>query len=583
MAVLAIAGSLSSEAFAAVKKDRPATKVNDWDAWNRYFDKTLTLKGKQGGYALIVMKNGRRVIERSEGWARAPWERETPAVKMTTDTPVYLASASKPIVAVCFLKAWELKGKKFSLDDPFWAYSPGIRKIFPMASDKARKITFRHILTHNTGLSHADWEDARSLQNSVHIMLSKPMDFEPGARHDYNNGNYMLLRVLVEEISGMEFTTFLKTHINDKLGIKTLGGVNPNPKTLHYIPNTYDCGYTLEDTFHGNNNWQFGAFGGFGSADDLAKFMVGLRQYKILSRKTTEQMYDEALGWPKGRVVDGPSNDHHGFWTWDGRKATAAMERLPNGIDVVAVSNSDPGILGGFIKNAYNYAAEHGRASSRGSSKPALVYFRRDGLVSGSYLDGNGKPAYGYMEKSVNVKPARDRRNRPGKAVKLGPKSMLLYRIPYFPEREFSFVAWVKPEGLPTKHLAQVFCAWSRSLDDPLRVVLEGTKLYARVEAGSISSTEGVEVQEGKWIHIAATKEGPTLKLYVNGKKTGSAEVPDKDFTLARDFALGANPQSLGPENFTGSIDDFALYARALSAQEIALIYSKGLSLSLDK
>lgn len=205
---------------------------------------------------------------------------------------------------------------------------------------------------------------------------------------------------------------------------------------------------------------------------------------------------------------------------------------------------------------------------------PALLDFRQDGLVAGSKLAGDGKPVYGFLEETLNVKSVEGRDGSQSGAVAFSGDGMLRYRIAYFPARDYSFLAWICPEKGPEGRLAQIFSAWSQGGDDPLRVTIDGGKLYARIEGGGSFSTKGYPVEWGKWIHIAAVKEGSRLRLYVNGEKADEIGVPEEILgTTAEDFALGANPHHTGPEFYTGRIQDFAFYGKALAAEEALKVF----------
>lgn len=92
------------------------------------------------------------------------------------------------------------------------------------------------------------------------------------------------------------------------------------------------------------------------------------------------------------------------------------------------------------------------------------------------------------------------------------------------------------------------------------------------------------------WIHFALTYDGTDIKLYINGSL-----VREKTLTVARqntglvhfnDAALhfggvwGETPETIS-EAFTGSIDDVYLYEDALTATEVANLYSVS-TLSID-
>ncbi|HIJ65025.1 MAG TPA: LamG domain-containing protein [Candidatus Hydrogenedentes bacterium] len=200
----------------------------------------------------------------------------------------------------------------------------------------------------------------------------------------------------------------------------------------------------------------------------------------------------------------------------------------------------------------------------------AFFVVREDGLMAASALDGNAAPSFGVCETESGIAPAPDRFGTPGGAVALdGKTGGLRYAIPFFPGTNYSFHAWVCPEGLPTKGLQQVFSAWCRGLDDPLRVTFDGDSLFARLEAGGSYGTAGVPMQNGEWIHAAAVKQGGKLTLYVNGQPAQSAQVPERVFSESMLIGIGYNPLYPAGERFIGKISDFALYAKALAAEDV--------------
>lgn len=210
---------------------------------------------------------------------------------------------------------------------------------------------------------------------------------------------------------------------------------------------------------------------------------------------------------------------------------------------------------------------------------PSLLEIREDGLVAGSRLDGNGSPVYGYLEEARNLTPVEDRHGRENGAVGFRGNGMLRYRVPEFPVKEYTFVAWIRPEKQPAVHLSQVCSAWCQANDDPLRLVIEGERLFVRIEGSGGACTKGMPVRFGEWMHVAAVKAGPSLRLYVNGEEVHKSPCPADLYTAAEDFALGANPHYGGNEFFFGCMDDFAFYATALDKAAIERIYCEGLSL----
>ena len=72
-----------------------------------------------------------------------------------------------------------------------------------------------------------------------------------------------------------------------------------------------------------------------------------------------------------------------------------------------------------------------------------------------------------------------------GGAIELdGKGSMIKYKLLTFPELDFTVSIWVSVTRLPSTNYGQVFSAWAGGMDDPLRLVVQGGKLHARIEAG---------------------------------------------------------------------------------------------------
>jgi DUF1680 family protein len=193
------------------------------------------------------------------------------------------------------------------------------------------------------------------------------------------------------------------------------------------------------------------------------------------------------------------------------------------------------------------------------------------GLMVASPLAGTGEPTLGVLDLARDVMPAPGRDGAADAALAFnGQTSMVRYRLPYFPEQDYTFTAWICPEGLPNSGLYQIFSAWCAGMDDPLRVCIQGAELFARIEARGFFSTPGVALQNGEWVHVAAVKQGAELRLYVNGEQKGTAAVPEWNTTAALDFAIGANPHwTGGNETFQGRIADIAFYAEALTAEQL--------------
>ena len=200
-----------------------------------------------------------------------------------------------------------------------------------------------------------------------------------------------------------------------------------------------------------------------------------------------------------------------------------------------------------------------------------------DRMVTALPLRGDVKPEYGTLVEARGWKPAPGPGGQPGQAVELDGKSGLLkYKLVTFPDQEYTVAIWVSVRELPGNRYGQVFSAWCRGMDDPLRLVVIDGKLSARIEAGQGYATAGVPVKTGQWRHVAAVKQTDNLTLVIDGQPWASARVPLTISSTAEEFALGGNPNYTGPEFLAARLADLRFYGRALSADELKQLCEAG-------
>jgi CubicO group peptidase (beta-lactamase class C family) len=288
-----------------------------------------------GGYAFEALQRGKVVAQGAEGWARAPWQPANPSLRWTIDKPMGVASVSKTVTAVALLKLWEETGRKFSLDDPFW---PHIKQICPQANADVQRVTIRQLLMHKSGFKPGDdYTTPKDLEK----LLTQPLAHKPGTFSQYENNNYYIARLLVEQIGQTQYTPYVKAHVLAPMGITRM--------ETHFQSKNSTCGYLKLGNkrpgfpFDWNCDSSSGAAGWFASVADLGRFLTGIRQYKVLSKQTTEVMLKDNLGW------DGsdPGWVKNGGWSWDegsgaGSRAgelNSAIGHFPDGVDGVILVN----------------------------------------------------------------------------------------------------------------------------------------------------------------------------------------------------------------------------------------------------
>lgn len=212
-----------------LSRDRLA-RIDDW--MKRYVD-----AGKLPGMMTVIARHGHVVDWRSYGY------RDVEAKKDVADDTIYrIYSMTKPITSVGIMMLYE-QGL-FQLDDPIHAFIPAFKDVQVYKSGDAKSwdgeaanepITFRHLLTHTSGLTYAFMQatpvDAIYRANKVEFnpgrgtlkaMVDKlakmPLLAHPGAEWNYSNATDVLGR-LIEVISGKSLPKFFEKEILGPLGM----------------------------------------------------------------------------------------------------------------------------------------------------------------------------------------------------------------------------------------------------------------------------------------------------------------------------------------------------------------------------
>jgi len=198
------------------------------------------------------------------------------------------------------------------------------------------------------------------------------------------------------------------------------------------------------------------------------------------------------------------------------------------------------------------------------------------GVVLSAPLEGQPEPAEGVLLQAVDIEPAKGRNGRDGGALFFnGDTSKLVYAAPAFPTRNYTFLAWIRPEELAPedKRWHHVVSAWYTSMNDALRVSVVAGNLLACVEQPSgRHGTDGVPLENGRWAHVAVVKKAEKLWLYVDGDLKSESAIPRVLASRPTKIGIGCNPNFTDSESFRGAISAVKLYREALSHDRLKII-----------
>jgi CubicO group peptidase (beta-lactamase class C family) len=343
--------------------DPPAVSVFDLDQFEQNLRDHFVDNAVGFGYAI----NQDGVTVRHDGWgdARKPGDGQ---VDFTEDTQMTIASVAKTITATSILKILQ--------DTPGVGVNSFISPYLPsdwVQGPNINTITFRDLLTHQSGLRRVDWDGDGTadlgeqtsyggLQQLIALGFSGA-DADANGQIDlkeqfsYENANFALMRVMTPYLLGngdaaddagdpAQFTADAYVeYVSDNV-LAPMGIVNADTapsvanQTLNYpYPGAgKTTTYADRTLFAGGEGWWL-------SADELAKFLIGVRTNdSVLSLTTRELMRDGFLGWMDPDHGYGFSEGMFGTYFSHGgdlNNLNTGIMDFPNGVQVAILLNSD--------------------------------------------------------------------------------------------------------------------------------------------------------------------------------------------------------------------------------------------------
>lgn len=239
---------------------------------------------KVAGASLVVAERGQTIVAKSFGMADLELD-----VPMPDDASFEIGSVTKQFTAASILLLME-RGK-LALDDE-------VTKYLPDYPTHGQRITIRHLLTHTSGIKGytemKEFGDIMPLRKPADTLVkmfgAQPLDFAPGEAMVYNNSAYFLLGLIIEKLSGVTYSDFVRTNIFDKVGMKSSYYCSES-EIHHHHAHGYD---TLGDTLilKGaiSHAWPFAAGSLCSTAADLSAWLAALHGGKVLSAESYREM-----------------------------------------------------------------------------------------------------------------------------------------------------------------------------------------------------------------------------------------------------------------------------------------------------
>lgn len=254
---------------------------------------------------------------------------------LTADTPMRVQSISKSVTAWGVMKL--AQDGLIDLDASVSQYLASWH--FPPSDYSAQKVTVRRLLSHTAGMPlgdilrvYAPGEKMPSLREK--LTQEAVLTQEPGLGFSYSNTGYNLLELLIEEVTGRDFSEYMRSEVLLPLGMGSAcfavdDAMAPYPPTGYGLDGKAVPVYVYPEKASG---------GLFSTAGDIARFAVAeMRGNPVLSAESVGQMHTPESGklGVYGLVFDAYGLGHY-------------IETLPNGMCSVSHGGQGTGIMTHF-------------------------------------------------------------------------------------------------------------------------------------------------------------------------------------------------------------------------------------------
>lgn len=291
------------------------------------------------GVAIGIIRNGE--VVKAQGYGFANLEHQVPVGPATI---FQSGSLGKQFTAAAVML--QIEDGKLSLSDP-------LTKFFPDAPTTWRSITVYHLLTHTSGIP--DYEDGKldyrkdhTEEDLARFAIALPLEFPAGTRWNYSNTGYVLLGIIVHNVSGSFYGDVLAARVFEPLGMKTARVISEAD-----IVQNRAAGYRIENGAMKNQEWvspvlNTSADGSlYFSVRDVMEWDAGIRARAVLKPESWNRMlqpvvlksgktYPYGFGWFLDERGGQPLQQHGG--SWQGFK-TQFSRFIGEDISIVVLAN----------------------------------------------------------------------------------------------------------------------------------------------------------------------------------------------------------------------------------------------------
>lgn len=327
----------------ADSENQTAKKIKDIE------DKLETMS-KQVGYSgtVLIAEGEEIVLEKAYGFANLAHQ-----VPNKINTKFGIASMGKMFTAVAIMQLMEQK--KLNLQNRVGELLPDYPNVTVRDS-----VTVEQLLVHTSGLTdffnekfeYRAKHTVRTIDDYFILFKEDDLLFSPGSQFSYSNAGYIVLGMIIENLTGETYYDYVKKNIFDKAGMKNTGNYETDKSIENlaegYIKKDVDGIWTISTYMKGARGSSAG--GAYSTAGDLLKFALALKNHKLISEESLNLMisdhnqhgygYGFSLNEFNGIEVYGHNGGAHGV---------SGELDIYRDMDYIVVTLSNKGPLDGWV------------------------------------------------------------------------------------------------------------------------------------------------------------------------------------------------------------------------------------------
>ena len=333
------------------------------------------------GIAIGIMLNDELLLAKGYGLANLD-----DRIPISSKTLFNIGSVSKQFTAFAIAQL-EKQGKL--------SYSDDIRKYLPQLNDFGYKITIDNLLFHNSGIRgsgilrgyiEGKEEVGKAITQEDQLRLiyqQQELNFPPGTQNMYSNSGYILLSKIVEEVSEMSLSEYLKQTVFEPLEMNSTFLPSRPLKVIknRAIPYVEKNGQFVKA--EGMLWGQYGSSGIYSNIQDLIKWQKYIHDKKYMLRTDHKTSSSFAMGLILNKDSDGKLDEIFHFGSVPGYKSIVRYYPEIN-IDVITLSNLDNNTDAEKIASIKGFFEEKNKVDGLQTNKEVPLSYLKQ--FEGTYL-----------------------------------------------------------------------------------------------------------------------------------------------------------------------------------------------------